>query len=399
MLMWSNSERMLELSPMCIERPLKWLVLLGLGVLVLGRAVGADTAAPAANPPVTASAKPVDLFPDNLVAKGKDVAIKRSSLDDAMINIKSSAAARGQPIPPQHLELIEQQVLDRLIQIQLLLAKASDADKTAGKEATAKRMQAIKERAKSEEDLNRQLKSMGTSQSELTSKMSEELTAQIVLERELKISVNDDEVKKYYEDNPANFDQTEMVRVSHILFATKDLATGQELTEEKKTAKHKLAEDVLKRARGGEDFAKLVKEYSEDTGSKETGGEYTFARASADPQHAMVPEFESAAFALKTNEVSDLVTTQFGYHIIKLNEKIPAKKLELAKVSPDIKDYLKQQQLQSRQQEYQSYIEKLKKEADVAILDERLKPKAAPESTGLPAGHPSITPETKPPSK
>ena len=82
-------------------------------------------------------------------------------------------------------------------------------------------------------------------------------------------------------------------------------------------------EGLLKRARAGEDFAKLAKEYSEDPGSKDKGGEYKF------PRGQMVPEFEAAAFSLKTNQVSDIVTTSFGYHIIKLSEKIPAQKVEL----------------------------------------------------------------------
>ena len=81
-------------------------------------------------------------------------------------------------------------------------------------------------------------------------------------------------------------------------------------------------EGLLKRARAGEDFAKLAKEYSEDPGSKDKGGEYKF------PRGQMVPEFEAAAFSLGTNQVSDIVTTRFGYHIIKLSEKIPARKVE-----------------------------------------------------------------------
>ncbi len=326
-----------------------------------------------------AAPKDIDLFGDNLVAKGKGVAVKRSDLDEAMVNIKSAAAARGQVIPPQDLQFIEQQMLDRLVQVQLLLAKATAVDKTAGKDLTDKRFAGIKERAKDEDTLNRQLMAMGTSQEKLKAKMTEEATAQNVLERELKIKVGDDEVKKFYDDNPAKFEQPEMVRASHILFATKDLKTGQELSEEKKNARRKEAEGVLKRARAGEDFAKLVKEFSDDPGSKENGGEYTFARATADPQHAMVPEFEKAAFSLKPGEVSDLVTTQYGYHIIKLSEKIPARKLELAKVAMDIKEYLKQEQIKTHQQDYQTFIDKLKKDADVTVLDEKLKLQAAPQ--------------------
>jgi len=145
---------------------------------------------------------------------------------------------------------------------------------------------------------------------------------------------------------------------------TTDPATRAELSDDKKAAKKKQMEDILKRAKAGEDFGKLAKEYSEDPGSKDNGGEYTF------PRGQMVPEFEAAAFSLGTNQISEIITTQFGYHIIKLYEKIPAKKVELEKVAPDIKDYLTQQALQKQANDY---VAKLRKDAGVEILDPKLK--------------------------
>ena len=337
--------------------------------LIASRGQAAAPGPADASPAPKSEPKPGDLFPDEVVAKGKGVQVKRSELDDAMISIKSTFAARGQDVPADEMARLEQQVLDRLIQIKILLIKATDSDKAAGKETCAKRIEAIRTRAGSEEVLKRQLKAVGTTPEELQSKMTDESIAQVVLERELKIGVTDDEVKKFYDDNPSKFEQPEMVRASHVLLSTKDPETNKDLTEEQKAAKHKKAEEVLKRARAGEDFGKLAKEYSEDPGSKDKGGEYQFARGQ------MVPEFESAAFGLKTNQVSDIVTTQFGYHIIKLNEKIPATKMELAKVAPEVKDYLKQQQMKTRQQDLQTYLEKIKKESHVEILDESLKAK------------------------
>ena len=319
------------------------------------------------NPPSTntrplLATKPDDLFGHEAVAKGKGFEIKRSQLDDSLISIKSSAAARGQNIPPDQMTMLESQVLDRLIQIQLLLAKATDDDRTKGKETSAKRFEAIKARSGSEEAMNRQLKSVGLTPDELKAKMLEEATAESVLERELKVTISDDEVKKFYEDNPARFEQPEMVRASHILIGTRD-SSGADLPADKKAQKRKLAEDLQKRAKAGEDFAKLAKENSEDPGSKDKGGEYTF------PRGQMVPEFEAAAFSLATNQVSDIVTTQYGYHIIKSSEKIPAKKSDFAKVSGDIRDGLKQIAVQKQ---LPDYIAKLKKESNVEILDAKL---------------------------
>jgi peptidyl-prolyl cis-trans isomerase C len=214
-------------------------------------------------------------------------------------------------------------------------------------------------------------------QDTLKAKMNEEATARVVVERELAIKVSDDEVKKFYEDHPADFEEPEKVRASHILISTRDPITNAELAKEKKEAKHKLAEDLLKRARAGEDFAKLAREFSEDPGSKAKGGEYTFARG------AMVPEFEAAAFALKTNQVSDIVATQFGYHIIKLFEKFPAGKVDFDKASSHIREFLVQQKLQK---EIPTYMVKLRKEANVEILDERLK---AVEAADFPGTQPA----------
>lgn len=332
------------------------------------------------------AAKPAggELFADPVVAKGKGFEIKRSQLDEALIRVKSSAAARNQTIPPEHANLVERQLLDRLVSIQLLLGKATEADKAQGKENTAKRIAEITTRAGSEENLTRQLKAVGTDLEEVRKQMTEELTAEAVLERELKVSVTEADIKKFYDDNPSKFEQPESVRASHILLSTRNEAG--ELSAEQKAAKRRQMEELLKRARAGEDFARLAKEFSEDPGSKDKGGEYTFSRGQ------MVPEFEAAAFGLKPGEVSDIVTTQYGYHIIKLQERIPAKLVELAQVSSNIRDYLKNQAVQK---DMPDYLARLRKEAGLEILDEKLKPKESEESAALPPGHPPVKAEAK----
>jgi peptidyl-prolyl cis-trans isomerase C len=317
------------------------------------------------------------LFGDPVIAKGKGLEIKRSELDEVVTGLKSAAAAHGEAIPEARLTQIESQLLDRIIQVQLLSQKATDADKASGTKKTDLQMASLLERAGSQEALERQMKALGMTMAELRSKITQENTAQAVLTRELGVIVTDAETKQFYNDHPADFEQPEMVHVRHILLMTIDPVTRAPLSADQGQAKRKQIDDLLKRVRGGADFAALARQYSEDPGSKDNGGELPVF-----PRGQMVPEFEAAAFSLTSNQVSDVVTTAYGYHIIKLLDKTPAKKVDYATVVTRIKDFLAQQKIEKLAP---AYMDKLKKAADVQILDADLK---AATSAAAPAETP-----------
>lgn len=343
-----------------------------------------------------AAAKAAEAFPDAVVAKGKGVEVTRRQLDAEFARIKAQLAMAGQNLPPDQDAMVERNILDQMIALQLFRQKATPADKAAGKEAAEKRLAEARERLGSDDMITMRLKAEGLTKEQLLEKWSDQAVAEAIVKRDLKAEATDADAKKFYDENPERFEEPEQVRASHILFSTRDAQTQKELSQEQRDAKKKQAEDVLKRARAGEDFAKLAKEYSEDPGSKDKGGEYTF------PRGQMVPEFEAAAFSLEPGKVSDIVTTQFGYHIIKLSEKIPAKKLEFATVSERLKENLLQQQIQKQ---IPDYMNKLRSEAGLEILDPRLKEAenqmkaaAAAKSAAagaLPAGHPPVTTDAK----
>jgi peptidyl-prolyl cis-trans isomerase D len=148
------------------------------------------------------------------------------------------------------------------------------------------------------------------------------------------VTVPDADLQAFYQQNIAQYTTPEQLSASHVLFRLED---------QEEDAVRKQAEEVLKRARAGEDFAALAKEFSDDESNKMNGGSLgEFGRGT------MVPEFEQAAFAMKPGEISDLVKTSFGYHIIKVDQNQPATTRSLDEVRAEIEDQLKWQQAQQQ---------------------------------------------------
>ena len=319
-----------------------------------------------------------------VLAKGGGVEIRRSELDDAFIAYRANLAARGQNIAETRREAAEAQLLDRILVTRLLVTQATAADKANAQTNIAKFLEDTRKMAATDEDFARHLRSLGMTRQQFTNRIVEQAVSEEVINRQVKstVIVPEADLQKFWETNDVAFKQPELARATHILFATKDLASGQELSTEDKLKKKARAEGVLDRARKGEDFIMLATTFSEDPSAKETKGEYKFARAKDDPRRAMVPEFEKAAFGLATNQISDLVTTDYGYHIIKLHELISARKVPFAEAKERIKDFLTQQALDK---ELPKFFAKVKKDAGVEILDEKLKAaleKAETERTG-----------------
>ncbi|MRR07152.1 MAG: peptidylprolyl isomerase, partial [Deltaproteobacteria bacterium] len=117
---------------------------------------------------------------------------------------------------------------------------------------------------------------------------------------------------------------------------------------------------LLKRAKAGEDFAVLAKDNSTCPSAAQGGNLGYFGKGQ------MVPAFETAAFSLKSGEISEVVETQFGYHIIKVTDKKPAGTVPFAEAKNDIIEYLKTQKIQ---QDISKYVEKLRKEAKIEIIN------------------------------
>jgi len=181
------------------------------------------------------------------------------------------------------------------------------------------------------------------------------------------LEVSDKDVKDFYDKNIQRFSKPEQVQASHILIKVAKDATP----EQKAEAKKKLL-DLKKQIDNGADFAKLAKENSACPSSAQGGDLGLFGKGQ------MVPAFETATFAMKVGDVSDIVETQFGYHLIKKTGDHPAEVTPLKEVAGGIKAQLKMQKTFKAQQ---AIVAELKKDADIKItLPEAPKAPAAPKS-------------------
>jgi|TARA_B100000809_G_scaffold77060_1_gene74825 peptidyl-prolyl cis-trans isomerase SurA len=179
-----------------------------------------------------------------------------------------------------------------------------------------------------------------------------------------RVKVSEKSIIKYYKKNQKEFWEEGKVRTRHILFISE-----RGSSENRRRAKLRQAKKVLSEIRKGSDFSKLAIKYSEDV-SASSGGDVGFVK-----RGKMVREFEEAVFSLKPGQISDIVETEYGYHIIKVDEVLPGKTLTLKDVKNRIHKILS---MQKQKQVYDDWINELKKSAfiEVTLFDEPAKNKS-----------------------
>jgi parvulin-like peptidyl-prolyl isomerase len=183
---------------------------------------------------------------------------------------------------------------------------------------------------------------------------------------------NEEELKAEIESITGSY---EKATVRHVLIGNKN-EQGENLPQDKADAAKKLAEDILAKALKGEDMAELAKQYSEDPGSKDTGGEYTFGKGE------MVPEFEEAAFTGEVGKVyPKLVETSYGYHIIKIENRTTG---EAEQIKKDAEELIKKRFAGNELTDFAETIKVEKAEGynDIHIIRNEETSTAAPETTG-----------------
>ena len=167
--------------------------------------------------------------------------------------------------------------------------------------------------------------------------------------------VSDTDLERYYKDNEHRLTLPEQVRVRHILITWKPLGK-----QDDRAFIHDQMLPILERARAGEDFAALAREFSDDFATRQAGGDTgLFHRGQ------MSPTFEEAAFALKIGEISDPVETPFGVHIIKLEERRNEELLVLDDIRDQLREHVRNEQAEAA---VRAKIEELRAAADIKVL-------------------------------
>jgi len=292
----------------------------------------------------------------DVVATVNGTEISRAEFEDAVARTQRQYESQSGQLDSSKLNDLKKSVLDSLISRELLYQAAQKSDITVDSAKVDDQIGSLKGRFQSDEQYQAALKNAGITEEDLRQDVKKSLVIQELLAQKVtpNVTVGEEEAKKFYEDNPDLFTTPERVHARHILISTQDLKTDQEKADAKARA-----EEIRKDLENGADFEKLAKEKSEGPSASKGGDLGTFSKGD------MVPAFEDAAFALKPGEISKVIETQFGYHIIQVLEKFPKAVQPFADVQDQINNYLSQQK---QSDETDAYLKKLKENANIETM-------------------------------
>jgi peptidyl-prolyl cis-trans isomerase C len=291
--------------------------------------------------------------PQDNVAEVNGTFISKKFYEFELNQVKQRLQQQGQTVSDSQLPQVEKNTLESVINRELLFQESRKQEIQIPPETVADRMSDLKKRFPSEAEYQKALQEINLTESELEARIEKGLAIEKLIDIEIveKIVISEDEKKSFYDGNPQFFRQPEQIKASHILIKVDSEADDSQKQEAKKKI-----EMVQRKLESGIDFAELAKEYSEGPSNVSGGDLGYFGRGQ------MVPAFEDAAFALKPGEISDVVETQFGYHLITVTEKKPERTIGYDEVKEKITQHLQQQRTD---QEVQSYIDKLRSTADI----------------------------------
>ncbi|MBW1674691.1 MAG: peptidylprolyl isomerase [Deltaproteobacteria bacterium] len=290
---------------------------------------------------------------EGAIAVVNGLVITQEDFDREMSRVQRQLLNMGKPLIDSQIPKIKKEVLENLIDFELLYQETQRKGIKIDEAITNEQVMTLKKRFPSEAEFKSALTKANLSEVAIKNQIARGLAIKQLIGTYVtkKATVSGEEIKVFYESHPDLFKKPEQVRASHIL-----IKVDPQADEVKRAEAQKKIKEIQQKLQKGEDFATLAKALSEGP-SKPKGGDLGyFSRG------RMVKSFEEAAFALRPNEVSDIVETKFGYHLIKVIEKRPEAITAFKDAKDKLGQYLKQQKVQK---EVSIYVDKLKEKAKV----------------------------------
>ena len=289
-----------------------------------------------------------------IVARVNSQTITSDELERA---VRSTEIKAGQALPPQFRDQVYRSVLDRLVSFHLLLQESEALSLSADDAAVDARIEIIRSTFPSDDAFKTQLSSWETTLDDLREETQRDLLVERVLASEVLsgIEVDVETAQEFYELHTEQFTEGGGVRARHILIGLSPDATDQEKAEARGRAERLRGE-----AEGGLDFAELARTHSEDPGSAANGGDLGLVVPGQ-----TVPEFEAALFALEPGDLSEVIETPFGMHVIQMVEREAERTAPFVEASVQIREFLIQQEQQVRTA---AFIEELKQKSAIEIF-------------------------------
>lgn len=330
------------------------LVLAAPGIVAAAEPLPPESA-PAAVPSGESAAAPGNR--SDVVVTINGVAIPRSELDRT-IRPMLARIGSADAVTPDQRKLVEETATENLIRSELLYQLAMKQDIPDLDQQVDEQLAIIKSRSPSEEAWNDVLAKNGITLDGLREQLKRGVLIDAFIQNEVlaTIEITDAQLKAFYDEHPEAFTQPESMHASHILIGV-DAGAG---AEEKDKAKHK-ADEILEKVKSGADFAEVAKSESTCPSAAQGGDLGEFGRGQ------MVAPFENAAFGLEPGDLSEVVETQFGYHIIKATSKSTAGVVPFEEVKDRIEKQVKTQQVQ---QVLLAKIEELRSTSVIEIADQ-----------------------------
>jgi parvulin-like peptidyl-prolyl isomerase len=266
-----------------------------------------------------------------------------------------SVAGRGDHL--NRLTKLRKEAMDEMIKQELVCqaAEAKGIEVTDAEIDTA--IEEIRRPFKSADEFDRRIQSEGFTPASYREHVARMIAAKQYLD-EIRLGVaevSDEDLEQYYRDNEVRLTFPEQVRVRHVLLTWKPMGT----TDDRAAIREQM-KPILERARAGEDFAELAREFSDDYATRQAGGDTGLFK-----RGEMAPAFEAAAFALKPGEISDPVETPFGVHILRLEEHREPYLLPLDEIREDLRAYVRDERMEAA---VEQEIERLREQGEVEIL-------------------------------